>query len=118
MRYAVLTILAVLIGATDPRVTQSNIGTTICQPGYSRTVRPPVSWSGRVKRQMLHGLPARSYELDHVIPIEVGGAPMDPRNLQIQPWPAARAKDKLEGQVHRAVCAGRMTLEQGQAVFR
>jgi hypothetical protein len=109
--------LAVLLSAPDPRVTQATIHDTICQRGYTKTVRPPAKWTSRIKRQMLHGQRTRDFELDHIIPLEVGGAPMDLRNLQLQRWPDAKRKDKLENNIHRAVCSGRMTLQQGQAIF-
>jgi hypothetical protein len=50
----------------------------------------------------------------------VGGHPRDPRNLWPQPvkgkW-TATVKDQLEASVCRAVCRGKMTLEEGRAVF-
>ena len=36
-------------GATDPRVTQSNIQSTICVPGYTKTVRPSTSVTDPIK---------------------------------------------------------------------
>src|ERR1044072_7659266 len=38
-------------GATDPRVRQDNIQQTICVRGYTRGVRPPVSYTDERKRQ-------------------------------------------------------------------
>src|SRR5947208_6490151 len=37
-------------GATDARVSQSTIHSTICRTGYTRTVRPPESITAREKR--------------------------------------------------------------------
>jgi hypothetical protein len=37
-------------GAVDPAVSQSNIATTICRPGYTATVRPPAADTDRWKR--------------------------------------------------------------------
>ncbi|TMV43420.1 hypothetical protein FGG78_41530, partial [Thioclava sp. BHET1] len=64
-------------GAIDPRVTQANIHRTICVPGYSRSVRPPVSYTERVKRQQIAAYRyadrrLRDYELDHLISLELG----------------------------------------------
>jgi hypothetical protein len=42
---------------------------------------------------------AREYELDHLIPLELGGDPLDPQNLWLQPWRGecnAKQKDRLE----------------------
>ena len=110
-------------GALNRAVTQTNSGVTICAPGWSATIRPPVSFTNRLKREQmpLYGYPAgtnpRSIEEDHREPLEIGGAPRDPRNLWPQPFDEAQAKDRLENAVRRDVCAGRLTLRQGQAIF-
>ncbi len=105
-------------GAADPAVTQANIGQTVCRLHYTTTVRPPKEWSQAVKvrllwEQRLPGTPA-DYELDHLIPLGIGGAPRDPANLWLQRWDEARAKDDDEAALFRAVCTGRLTLEQAQ----
>ena len=105
-------------GALNPAVTQATIAQTICKPGWADTVRPPSSYTTALKRrQMLDygetGL-LSSYEEDHLVALAAGGAPTDPRNLFPQPIAAAHVKDQLENAVHRAVCAGRITLVQGQ----
>lgn len=110
-------------GALNPLVTQTNIAVTICAPGWTATIRPPVSFTNRLKLQQmpLYGYPVGtnpgSVEEDHREPLEIGGAPRDPRNLWPQPTDEARAKDRLESAVKRDVCAGRLTLQQGQAIF-
>ena len=110
----------------NPAVTQASVKHTICVPGWSATVRPPTAYTNSVKRQLLRkaGIPlaqAGSYELDHRIPISMGGSPRDPANLALQPWDGpkgAHAKDAVELRVHRLVCSGRVTLAAGQACFR
>lgn len=119
-----LALLPVVAAAqvANPAVMQDNIQQTICVSGWTKTVRPSLA---RLKRAYLHqaGLPssdAALYELDHVIPIEVGGAPRDPNNLQLQKWDGpngAHTKDVVENRIHRAVCTGRMTLAAGRACF-
>ncbi len=37
-------------GAIDPAVTQANLRETICKPGYTKTVRPPVNETNAAKR--------------------------------------------------------------------
>jgi hypothetical protein len=54
----------------------------------------------------------RYYELDHIIPLSLGGAARDPSNLQLQPWPEARRKDAVEMELSNAVCEGRMPLAE------
>ncbi|BAP88342.1 putative uncharacterized protein [Burkholderiales bacterium GJ-E10] len=111
-------------GAVDPRVTQDNIRATICARGYTRTVRPTVRYTSHLKRRQIveYGYTdrrLRDYEEDHLIPLEIGGNPTDPRNLWPEPrhviggWGAKR-KDKLENALHRLVCRGRIPLAQAQ----
>ena len=60
------------------------------------------------------------------MPLEIGGAPRDPRNLWPEPNVAtlpdgtqigAGAKDGLENELHRRVCAGAMTLSDAQRLI-
>jgi len=115
-------------GLTNPAVTQSSIGSTICVIGYTKTIRPPVSYTNKLKYDQLHSgynvngdLNMRDYEEDHLIPLEVGGHPSSPLNLFPQYYTSAtgaRFKDKLENKMHLLVCSGRITLSAAQAVFR
>lgn len=104
-------------GATNPDVTQANIRSTICKRGWTATVRPPVSYTDRIKRESIaaYGLPASTVgELDHLTPLELGGAPSDVRNLWIEPGRIPNPKDAIEGVLNRAVCSGRVTLAAAQ----
>jgi len=94
---------------------------TICAFGYSPSVRPPESYTELLKlRQMrAYGLPGSpsAYEEDHLVPLSIGGAPRDPRNL----WPEPRhgpnnaeQKDQLETWVARMACTGRIPLSRLQ----
>ena len=105
-------------GATVPRyllneqVTQLTIAATICKPGWTKTIRPPSSYTQRIERQKLPaGADSKAYVVDHLIALEIGGAPREPRNLMLQTNEASKAKNRDENAYHRAVCAGRMTLE-------
>ena len=40
-------------GAVDARVTQATIHATICQRGYTATVRRPQKWTDTVKRRLV-----------------------------------------------------------------
>lgn len=108
-------------GATNPAVTQANIHQTICVSGWTATVRPPASYTTRLKLQQMAvqhiaGLPS-AVEEDHLISLEIGGHPTDPKNLWPQHWSppwGAHDKDRLENALHRDVCAGRETLAQAQ----
>jgi hypothetical protein len=112
-------------GAVDPRVTQDNISTTICVRGYTKTVRPPAAYTNDLKVLQIaaYAYADRSladYEEDHLIPLELGGHPTDPRNLWPQPrsgdHPASQ-KDQVENSLHSKVCAGAMTLAAAQAAI-
>jgi len=118
-------LLIAAVGAFDPHVTQENIHTTICVPGYAASVRPSRQWSAAFKTRLLKqaGIPQSErskYEMDHIIPLEVGGCPTCRENVTLQPWDGpdgAKVKDKVENHVHHLVCSGKMTLEKGQACF-
>jgi len=103
-------------GEVDTHVTQSTIHDTICQRAYTGKVRPPRKVTDAIKRRLVNGLPGspQDYELDHLIPIGLGGHPLSPKNLWLLTWPEAAIKDRDELGLHRAVCAGRMTLERAQ----
>ncbi len=64
----------------------------------------------------------RDVEEDHLIPLSLGGAPRDPRNLWAEPryppdgW-TADMKDDLEAVLPRLVCMGRVSLAEARRVF-
>jgi hypothetical protein len=108
-------------GAIDSRVSQENIEETICVPGWTKTVRPPVRFTNHIKSEMLQarGSPSQAsdYELDHFIPLELGGCPDCKENLWLEPYdprPGARQKDKVENYLHRQVCSRAMSLQDAQ----
>jgi len=114
-------------GATDPAVTQANIGKTICVIGYTKTVRPPITYTSPIKRRQLASgynvggdIKMGDYEEDHLVPLEVGGSPKSQANLWPElltgPW-GARAKDRLENAMHLLVCSHQITLAAAQQVF-
>ena len=52
---------------------------------------------------------------DHLISLEMGGNPTDPRNLWPEPYPRAAAMDQIENQLNSEICDGQLTLAQAQA---
>jgi hypothetical protein len=106
-------------GVLNPEVTQATIGATICVRGWTRTVRPPSDYTGALKlRQMReYGVSGRpdDYQEDHLISLELGGSPDDPRNLWPQPRPWADHVDTTENELNAEVCSGRLTLAEAQA---
>ena len=119
---------AITPGVDNPSVTQATIGQTICVHNWTKSVRPPASYTNALKVKQLKalGYPDQDpshYEEDHRESLEVGGDPRDPANLYPEPYsPAsgfgARVKDKLERSVGRAICATTITLEQGRAILK
>ncbi|MGB6462733.1 MAG: carboxypeptidase-like regulatory domain-containing protein [Nitrosotalea sp.] len=108
-------------GAADPQVTQDNIDSTICVSGYASSVRPPVSYTEPLKFKLMDAYgytdSASNYELDHLIPLEIGGAPADVRNLWPEPHyttPNSYDKDTLENYLHEQVCSGAIDLKTAQ----
>jgi hypothetical protein len=105
-------------GGTDSHVTQANVATTICRLGYTRTVRPPASYTEPLKRQLMARYgdtgPLRNYELDHLIPLELGGNPTLPANLWPEPGASPNPKDQVEPDANRAVRSGRLPLADAQ----
>ncbi len=112
-------------GAVDPFISQTNIDATICRPGYARSVRPAYAITGPLKRRLMDaehpGEPMADYELDHLNPISLGGAPRDRRDIWLQPRRGqANAGDKnvLAYVLWRLVCDHRVPLATAQAAIR
>lgn len=71
-----------------------------------------------MKRSGLDLAEMRSYELDHIIPLTLGGHPRNPKNLMLQKWEGedgAKVKDKLEVRLNKLVCSGKVDLREAQA---
>ena len=117
-------------GFTNTDVTQETLSDTICNPSF-RTgppLRPPTSYTNPLKASQMvdHGdtvsdsnktCTLRSnnvgcYEEDHLISLENGGDPRDPRSLWPEPYfttingivIGARQKDVVEGYIRNATC--------------
>ena len=112
-------------GLADPRVTQDNIHTTICMGGYTKKVRPSTRYTNALKVQQIQqygytDTNLADYEEDHLIPLELGGHPTDPRNLWPEPRAGDRAathKDSVENALHAKVCAGLVPLIAAQTAI-
>jgi hypothetical protein len=121
-------------GAVNPAVTQANIKTTVCKSGWTATIRPPSSYTTALKETQIvqYGYSdtrTASYEEDHLISLELGGAPKDANNLWPEPYTityhgaatqnktvnlGARSKDKYENYLNTEVCDGKITLIAAQ----
>jgi hypothetical protein len=106
-------------GVANPNVTQATIKDTICKSGWTATIRPPASYTNKLKTQGIaaYGFTdtnTRSYEEDHLISLELGGSPDDPKNLWPEPGTIPNAKDKVENDLNDAVCSGKVKLVDAQ----
>jgi hypothetical protein len=109
-------------GAIDTEITQENIQQTVCIKGYTKTVRPPASYTNKLKKRQIReygydDTNPKHYEEDHLIPLSIGGNPKNPRNLWPEPrkseWGASK-KDQLEFVMYKMVCINEIKLKVAQ----
>src|SRR5206468_4821385 len=105
-------------GVLNPDVTQANIRSTVCRHGWTETIRPR-SEERRVGKEWrwrwAHDRGSLSdYQEDHLISLELGGNPTDPRNLWPEPYPRATEVDQIENELNADVCSGQLTLAEAQ----
>ena len=105
-------------GVLNPDVTQANINSTICVHGWTKTIRPPTSYTNALKRKQMReygvGGSLSDYQEDHLISLELGGHPTDPRNLWPEPYPRAAQVDGVENELNDMVCSGELSLDDAQ----
>ena len=116
-------------GVPNPDITQGNIADNLCNKNWStKSIRPPVGYTDPLKRQqmteygdavsdpsatcMFNSDNRKCYEEDHLISLENGGHPRDPKNLWPEPYNTkvngkvvgARQKDVVESFIHDEIC--------------
>ena len=105
-------------GVANPDVTQETIGETICTRGWTKTIRPPTDYTNALKAEQMEAYHRpgmlSEYQEDHLISLEIGGHPTDPRNLWPEPYPRASEVDRFENELHRKVCDGSLGLREAQ----
>jgi hypothetical protein len=105
-------------GVVNPAVTQATIAATICRRGWTATVRPPTSYTSALKLEQMRAYgetgPPSAYQEDHLISLELGGDPTDPRNLWPEPYPRASDVDRVENELNAQVCTGSLSLVEAQ----
>jgi hypothetical protein len=105
-------------GVLNQDVTQANIRSTICRHGWTATIRPPVDYTNALKRRQMRLYretgSLSDYQEDHLISLELGGNPTDPRNLWPEPYPRASEVDRIENDLNDQVCSGQLTLAEAQ----
>jgi hypothetical protein len=105
-------------GVLNPDVTQTTIRSTICVSGWTKTVRPPVEYTNALKARQMRAYgetgSLSDFQEDHLISLELGGNPTDPRNLWPEPYPRAAAVDQIENELNAQVCGGSLSLHDAQ----
>jgi len=113
-------------GVLNPSVTQANIKDNVCKANWTSTIRPTVAYTNKLKTtqmagdykylQAQFGTASSAYEEDHLISLQLGGNPTDPKNLWPEPYAGnnARKKDVVESALKRLVCAGTLKLADAQ----
>jgi len=105
-------------------VTQATISQTICAYGWTRTVRPEWPYTDGIKNQLLANagharVEKRYWRLDHIVPLELGGDPISPNNMQLQTVAESDQKDEVEDCLRAAVCSGSLDLDVArEAIWR
>jgi hypothetical protein len=105
-------------GVANSEVTQQTIGSTICVSGWSSSIRPDTGYTNELTLKQMQeygrtGDPS-DYQEDHLISLELGGDPTDPRNLWPEPRPFAEDVDRTENELHDAICSGKLSLAEAQ----
>jgi len=113
-------------GMLNQAVNQSNIKDNVCKANWTSTIRPTVAYTNKLKAtqmagdykylQSTFGAASSAYEEDHLISLQLGGNPSDPKNLWPEPYAGnnARKKDVVESALKRLVCAGTLKLSDAQ----
>ncbi len=100
---------------TPGDVAESNTA-EVCSIGDAER-RRSVSYRVRDRVYLSYGIPRGQrkgrYRIDHLIPLELGGSNL-PSNLWPQPFDDSKLKDRVESELHDAVCSGAMKLGQAQ----
>ena len=106
-------------GLTPGHVFADAAAAKICMPGYAGSARNVTVDTRRAVFTAYHisfPPPLGRYELDHLIPLELGGD-----NTAANLWPqiyhgadSADVKDHLENHLHDLVCAGKVPLAEAQ----
>jgi hypothetical protein len=131
--------------ALNPAVTDANVHETVCNPAWTRGLRPPASLTESWKRDVLaaYHLPGSlsEYEGDHRMPeADLGGDPgarlgsgrwvltdqtvtlptgaRVPANFADESPASPNPKDHDETALHDKVCAGRLTLTAARIQLR
>ena len=112
--------MCIQIRSLTPGAVLTTDASTICTPGYASSVRD-VSTATKKEVYAEYGVsypqPLGAYEVDHFIPLEIGGS-NDIRNLWLEPatpTPGFHQKDQFENFEHGQVCNGTISAAEAQS---
>jgi hypothetical protein len=109
-------------GAVNETISLDDYKRLCHETGWTKLYRPPPGFTNALKRLQMkqYGYAdrdPREFEMDHLLPLCLSGAPQDPHNLWPQPrageW-SAEKKEQLEIVLCRAVCRGDVDLKEAQ----
>lgn len=105
--------------ALNPDVDQETIGATICNAGYTKSVRPSTTYTNGVKFKLMReaGIDlahSSDYALDHAIPLVLGGSPRSRQNLRLLTAKENSRKSRIEVKLRCMVCSGQLPLDAAQ----
>lgn len=107
-------------GAVDPAATKE----IVLAKGYAASRRPTLWQALKLKGQAMkrYGVPLtpRGWHgcvLDHLVPLELGGQPLDLANVWPQPKGESHIKDRDEYALRRRLSLGAISLADAQAFF-
>ncbi|MCS3853301.1 hypothetical protein [Tsukamurella ocularis] len=108
-------------GVINPAATPKNVAKTVCKKGWATKQKPAISIlvKERAAAAKAYGYPDKQAEdlvLDYLVPLELGGARNDARNLWVQTVEQARKKNVVDEALKAAVCSGTMSLQAAQGI--
>jgi hypothetical protein len=101
----------------NPAVTEDTLQSTTCVHGWTTTVRSSFFARQQMKLEKMKALgatDATAYQLDHIVPLCLGGSLDNPKNLQLQLWSEATRKDRMEIKLCCLVCTGQVGLAEAR----
>ena len=106
-------------GVLNPDVTQATIARDDLQARLDAHDPPADGLHDALKREAAARVrrwpgPSSGYQEDHLISLELGGHPTDPRNLWPEPYPRAARVDTIENELNAQVCSGALSLDAAQ----
>jgi hypothetical protein len=94
----------------------------ICHGVSTKNIRPASWYTNQLKVAQIveygwEDAHPSDYEEDHLVSLEIGGHPYDPKNLWPEPHGGdygSEEKDKVENWLHSQICSGAMTPKEAQ----